>query len=525
MAPATRRWWLALLLMCIAQGPVGAADVSSNGFGGGAWSDPATWRGKTVPGPKDDVVIQKQDVVTFDRDHGAGVTCKRLQIDPKGVLLFKTGVGKLVMSVSEGIETYGAIKLDGTRSAKDYHELALVGETADKRKIKVGKGGALLLYGNTRPPPPGYGNVVLSAPQPPDAKEPGLEGMVEGEGSIMIDWQRAYIQDVKLHVLKIDNTGARPNERINVVENRFTGLGRIWLQYCDTPVVARNVVDFPGTKEWETQAGISVTYGPLAEVKDNTVKGKFNFGLVLSYGTDIVATGNIIQGSTIGLNAVGSANFMGKQTVIRGCQAGVRFDSMSGVLEDTLVEGATTPYYQQTASMTVTHFRADKSPKDAVGVFHEGTTLSLLNTTFLPTQFKFGTQPAPKEGPPTVPVTCLQYLVVGVKDAPADCLVEVRTAGLAADAADPNVRNSPAPLIKGRTPLATSLNTLIVKSWTLDAKGKPAPAPEYTVKVLGPAAKEGAARPVLKMLNYRPAENAFRPTLDDATPTLEVSLK
>jgi hypothetical protein len=332
------------------------------------------------------------------------------------------------------------------------------------------------------------------------------------------------VQDVKLHVSKIDNTGVKPNERVQVIDSRFTGVGRVWIQSCDTPIVTRNVFEYPG-KELDAQAGINVSYSPLAEVKDNIVRGKFNFGLNLAYGSDVVATGNRVDGSTIGVQGIGLPNFMLKDTVVSGCPTSVRMDTCSGVLEDVIVEGASTAYYQQNSNLLLSNFRSDKLTKDGVGVHHEGTTLGLLNCNFLPAHFKMGTQPAPKEGmPPPVPVTCLQHLVIGVKDAPPGCLVDVRTAGLAADVGDPNVRNSPAPLVKGLTPTPRSLNPLIVKGWTLDAKGKPAPAPEYTVKVLGPAPVEGAARPVLKMLSYRPPENAFRPPAD-LTPTLEVSLK
>src|SRR5262245_34464744 len=71
-----------------------AAEISTNGIGGGAWSDPATWRGKAVPGPADDVTILKFDEVTFDRNDDGKVTCRKLRIDPKGLFIFKTSAGK-----------------------------------------------------------------------------------------------------------------------------------------------------------------------------------------------------------------------------------------------------------------------------------------------------------------------------------------------------------------------------------------------------------------------------------------------
>src|SRR5581483_9441163 len=102
--------------------------------------------------------------------------------------------------------------------------------------------------------------------------------------------------------------------------------------------------------------------------------------------------------------------------------------------------------------------------------------------------------------------------VVAVKGAPAGSLVEVRTANPApaAGAADPNVRNSPAAVADGLTPLPATVNPLLVRAWSLDAAGKPTPPPEYTVKVLGPPPKEGAERPVLRAVPFRPADAAVR---------------
>jgi hypothetical protein len=124
-------------------------------------------------------------------------------------------------------------------------------------------------------------------------------------------------------------------------------------------------------------------------------------------------------------------------------------------------------------------------------------------------------------------VTAFHYLIVGVKGAIPGTLVEVRTATppLPANATDPNVRNSPAGLAGGLTPLPRSFSPLIVKAWTIDLKGATLPAPEYAVKILGPVAKEGAPRPVLKAQSFRPAESMFRTRPNDPVADLDVSLK
>jgi len=212
--PARRlrfRLELIVFVLLFAKSSAPAAEIASNGIGGGAWSDPTTWRGRKVPTADDDVVIQKNDVVTFGRGDGKP-TCRKLQIDPKGGLTFKTGAGKLVFTVSDGIETFGAIRLDGTKSASDEFEIRLIGDAATKRVIKLGKGGALLLYGRANLPD-GKRNVALVAP--PDKEQ--APGLVECNGAAMIDWQRATIKDVKLYAIGLDNTGAKANERLIIL--------------------------------------------------------------------------------------------------------------------------------------------------------------------------------------------------------------------------------------------------------------------------------------------------------------------
>ena len=62
------------------------------------------WRGKAVPGPGDEVVIAKDDVITFDRNDDGKITCKKLFLDPRGKLTFKTG-GKRILCVDGQVES------------------------------------------------------------------------------------------------------------------------------------------------------------------------------------------------------------------------------------------------------------------------------------------------------------------------------------------------------------------------------------------------------------------------------------
>ena len=120
-------------------------------------------------------------------------------------------------------------------------------------------------------------------------------------------------------------------------------------------------------------------------------------------------------------------------------------------------------------------------------------------------------------------VRCLRSLVIRVNGAPAGSLAEVRSIDVKDGAADLDVRNSPAPLIEGRTPPPTSFMPLIVEAWSLAEGGKAGPDGEYRLRILGPPPREGADRPVLKTLTFRTADLPVRPR-GDSSPSLEVSL-
>jgi Right handed beta helix region len=517
---APLRLCVSFFLLFLGDSLSNAAEVSTNGSGGGPWSDPATWRGKTVPRPKDDVVLQKNDVVSFDRNDDGAISCQKLQIDPKGSLVFKTGAGKQICCVADTVECYGIIKLDGTKADGDFLELRMVGDSADKRKIKLARGANLLLYGKANLPDDKR-NVALTSPKFSDRID-DLISFVEADGVVCIDWQRAMFHDVKLSAKNIDNTGAKANERLNVIENRFVGQSRLALKSCDTPVIARNTFEFKGAKPLDEPA-INVSYSPLSEIKGNHIHGGFAIGISVTYQSDSVIAGNIIEKCPLGINGgYGIPSTMLKNCIIRGCDTGIKLEGASGVLEDTVVEGATTAFHIQNSNLQLTNFRVKDLAAKGIAVLFDTGTMTLLNCNIAPGQIKIGAQPPTAKGDL---VTCLQYALIAVKDAPADCLVDVRTTTVAADASDPNVRNAPAPLTSGLTPLAKTVNPLIIKAWSIDLKGQLQAAPEYTVKVLGPAAKEGDARPLLKMTTFRPQESAFRAKLDDATPTLEVKLK
>ena len=54
-------WWLLTLAVLALAHPAMAAEIHSNGRGGGKWDDPATWHSGVVPAADDTVVIAMRD--------------------------------------------------------------------------------------------------------------------------------------------------------------------------------------------------------------------------------------------------------------------------------------------------------------------------------------------------------------------------------------------------------------------------------------------------------------------------------
>lgn len=516
------RAWLLVVMFVLVAAPLQAAEITSNGTGGGLWSSPGSWLGGKVPGPTDEVVVRKYDILTFDRNDTDKVSCKKLQIDPKGVLQFKTSAGKLLCVIDGTIENFGIIKLDGTRSTQDDIELRLSGiATPAGPHIKLAKGSALLLYGKPGLKD-GRKNVAVTSELVDDKKLP-VTAIVDMDGQVAIDWQRARLTNVKLFAKMLDNTGAKQNERLQVIDCQFQGQGRIYCSQCDTPILGKNTFDYTGS-DFTTEAAITTSACALAEIKGNHIRGRFGKGIYLGSQTDSSVVANMIDGCEYGIqgNSVGST--MIKGAAILNCDYGIRFDSSNGVVEDVTIDNARTAFGMDASAVQMTNiFFTGRSyfRGRTVGLSHTGVKLSLLNCNFRPKDI-FLSVPTAKENP----LECQQYVIVAVKDAPEGAVIDVRTVSPAVpkDVMDPNVRNAPAALVKGKTPGTRTLNPLVVKSWSLDLKGTLIPPPQYQVFLLGTPAKEGDPRPVLKMVPYTPALDAVR-LPDDDTPTLEVSAK
>jgi hypothetical protein len=221
----------------------------------------------------------------------------------------------------------------------------------------------------------------------------------------------------------------------------------------------------------------------------------------------------------------------------RDCERGFEFNGTEmAILEDSVAEGCKVALRQVSSTVQVASLDVTKMPKDGVGVLYDfepnskrcDGSVVLVNCKLSASQVKFALPPKLQPGAP-LPVRSMYCLVVGAKDTPPGTVIDVRTVNpmpaLAPGAADPNVRNTPAPLSKGLTPVPRPAGTardalpIIVKAWSIDVAGKVVAAPEYEIRVQTPDAR------IVKSMKVTPQESWFRAKADDPTPTVEVNLK
>ena len=529
---AALREMSSVFVLLLAASGAFAAEVTTNGVGGGAWSDPATWKGNAVPKPEDDAVIRKGDIVVFDRNDDGKVTCQKLFLDPRGALRFKTNAGKLVFCSAAGVESYGAITMDGTKAAADLLELRLVGDDAAKRKIELLKGASFQLRGKAGLPKDAR-NVALTSPDPKDPKADPVAGALNAAAGTTLDLEHADLHNVKVTASDIDSTGSKPGEKVAIVGNRFTGLARLYCARCDTATVTGNSFEHPDPKRREGQA-LVVSDSPLAEVKGNHVRGGFEHGLFVTHGPDSAVHGNTAENCTTGIYLGFGVNHAATRNTVRNCDFGFTlYYTPRATLEENTAVGCKTGLYAVHTTAQVTGQRYEKPPDGGVPVLVTSDANSrgqivLLNCDLKPEQVKLALGEAKKAGTPP-PVVSMAFLVVAVKNAPEGAAVEVKPG--AGEKDELAVRNSPAALTKGLTPLpippglAATLPPLIVRSWSLDADAKIDLPPVYSVRVLAPAEKPGAERKVLLTTTTSPGEKWYRAKADDSAPTIEVTVK
>ena len=496
-----------------------AAEVHSNGAGGGPWSDPATWRNKALPGPADSAIVSSGDTVVFDRDDEGKTTCRDLNIDPKGTLSFKPG-GKRLLSVVGPIEIYGVIKLDATGAADDFVELRFTGSAA-QRIVKLAKGGAILASGRSELPD-GKRNVIVRSKRA-DVKEMETLSFINGVPGTSIDLRHAQLDGVSVRANKIDNTGAKANERMTVDGCLFTTGASIIVGGCDTPSITNNTFAYAGAAI-QTSA-IEVSGSPLAEVRGNSISGKYAYGIHGYLQQDSVVTANAVSGCAGGIFWCGT-NDMLKSIAVRECDVGIVVTSMTGAMEDVTFDNCKTALNIAGATLQAMNLKFVDPPKDAVRISFGSGAVTLVNCDVTPEQIQMVPPPA---ATPTPRVVAMQFCVVGVKGpTPAGAMLELTTANppkpLPKGAADLNIRNAPAAIAEGLTPLPKSFKPLLVKSWVIEGDGKLTPPPHYDLSVLAPADKPDGEPKRIKTVSVTPDASWYRAKPDDSRPTMEITL-
>ncbi|MEQ2008766.1 MAG: right-handed parallel beta-helix repeat-containing protein [Limisphaerales bacterium] len=504
--------------------PLSAKEIHSNGLGGGRWSDASTWKGGAVPTAEDDAILSARDTVVFDRDDTDKPTCKQLLLDANSNLAFQAGQGRRVLSVDGLVEAYGSIKMHAP-GLTDVMELRLVATNATERVFKLQRGGSLFLVGRANLPE-GKRNVAIISPIAPGEKTPAPAELT-AVARTMVDLQNAQFDNVHVGITGIDNTGDKPNERCNVIGNRFTAFGRLSLANCDTPAIVRN--EFRAQKSAMVRpSALAVNSCQLADIRENRIYGAYAIGISLSAG-ECSVSGNLIEDCAAGISWH-TGNAMLKQNTIRNCNTGMSLRTLTGSAEDTLIDRAVTAVSLAAAKVQLTNITVTNAVTNKV-LSLISSSLTMLNCNIRPEQVTM----TPSSAKPRIvrgeePLEVFEFLVVRVKgEFPRRTHVEVITAKpeapLAPGATDLNIRNSPVALrVDGWTPLPNTLTPLVVKSWRMDENGEVVPAPEYILNVVAPATEPGTKPRVLKSVPLTPSHTWNRRRPNDPEPTVEIQL-
>lgn len=460
-----------------------AKEIHSNGLGGGRWSDGSTWKGGAVPTAEDDAVLSARDTVVFDRDDTDKITCKQLLLDANSNLAFQAGQGRRVLAVDGLVEAYGSIKLHAP-GLTDLMELRLVATNTAERVFKLQRGGSLFLVGRANLPE-GKRNVAIVSPIAPGEKNPPPAELT-AVARTMVDLQNAQFDNVQVSLTGIDNTGDKPNERCNIIGNRFTAFGRLSLANCDTPAIVRN--EFRAQKAAMVRpSALSVSSCQLADIRENRIFGAYAIGIAVSAG-EVSVSGNVIEDCASGISWH-TGNAMLKQNILRHCHTGMSLRTLTGSAEDTLIDRSVTAVSLASAKVQLTSITVTNAVTNKV-LHLVASSLTMLNCNIPPEQITLTPSSAkPKIVRGEEPLEVLEFLVVRVKgNFPRNTHVELVTANpekpLAPGASDLNIRNSPAPVrADGLTALPHTLTPLVVKSWRMQEDGVVVPAPEYTLSV------------------------------------------
>jgi len=528
MKPESIKWrvatvfWSCCLMAAMTgfSGPLFAAEIYSNGVGGGAWSDPSTWRGGKVPAAEDTAVISSHDSINFDAD-GEAVTCASLSIDPEGVLHIKgaPGGGSRIMTVAGSIDLFGTIRMDAANSPGSNVELRLAGRDKAGRTVRIGKRGGLLTFGaegvdyddlNVR-----IRNV--SAQEEGDGRDASI---VAGDGAIL-DLRFASFHNVKISGTRLDNTGYEAGEGFNVVGCSFTGLSSVSAVYCDTPRIAD--CRFHIETNDRPPFGISVTRCSLPEISGNHVSGRFNHGIQIIHSTDATAINNFVTRSKYGFYWVGP-NGMAHGNRTHTCNIAFYGSEMTGLIQEQEVKQCFRAIQMLRSDVQVRDLKWREPTGDPQPINMNASAGIFVNLPFGADALVAGSM-EPKAANKPVAIA-MYYLIVNVNGKRRPGMnVSVRTEGLADGKPDPNVRNGAAPVLSnGLTPLPQSMEPILVRAWEFDRKGKASPAPSYVVTLWEPTGDAKSPRRTLATTTVTPDKTWYREQPNATVGTIEMTI-
>ncbi len=493
------------------------AERYSNGIGGGLWSDTGSWRDDILPASNDHVVIATGDTIIFDLHTTGAVVCASLFIDPQACLDFMTADNiEHSLNVAGPIESYGRIRLDAARAPQARISLNLVAHETTNRFIRLLRNSSMIVAG-TAGADADNRNTSLSSIMALDSAASGPGSIFSGAETIL-ELNGALVSNIHVSAYGMDNTGFKPNERLNITDNHFTGHSRLTITSSDTPVVRRNLFDGSAGGANE-QPAISITGCKLAQIDANIITGAYAAGIALRNDIESSLTANTVTIAGRGIYVHGRSTML-RNNVLGDCNPCMFFDNAAdATLEHISCAGSGIIITALKSTLQAANFIFTGQPHTNTLIKLNGSSISLLNAPMHPDQVDCDATSA---------VTAMDYFVARVTGKlPAGCLVELRTApaggGPPKGKSDLNVRNSPAKIsTSGLTPLPASGLALVLKSWTLSPE-KTAP-PFYELRVMQPPEKPGAEQRTLKSIVLEPKPDWYRPNASLTAPTIEVSI-